>query len=88
MCGQADRNGAVLVSAASGEGKDELLARMSLRLDNAPERTFQLQPDDGEALAWLYQHGRVTGRYETEHGLAVTARLDSQALGRFERMRP
>jgi GTP-binding protein HflX len=88
VCGQADRNGAVLVSAASGEGKDELLARMSLRLDNAPERTFQLQPDDGEALAWLYQHGRVTGRYETEHGLAVTARLDSQALGRFERMRP
>jgi GTP-binding protein HflX len=84
----ARRTGAVLVSALSGEGGDELLAAMARLLDDSPERTFQLHSGDGEGLAWLYRHGRVTGRHETEQGLAVTARLDPQALGRFEQMRP
>jgi GTP-binding protein HflX len=57
-------------------------------LDESPERVFQLQPGDGEALAWLYRHGRVTARDEAENGLTVTARLDAQALGQFERLRP
>jgi GTP-binding protein HflX len=80
--------GAVGVSAVTGEGKEALLARIAELLDNYPERTFALANDDGEALAWLYQHGRVTARRETDDGLAVTARLDPQALGRFEQMRP
>jgi GTP-binding protein HflX len=40
-------------------------------------------------LAWLYRHGRVTDRTPDEpDGLLVTARLDPQALGRFEQLRP
>jgi len=85
---RAARSGAVLLSAESGEGIDVLLSAIGLMLDESPERVFQLQPGDGEALAWLYRHGRVTSRDEAEDGLTVTARLDAQALGRFERLRP
>ncbi|MBV8684935.1 MAG: GTPase HflX [Caulobacteraceae bacterium] len=84
----ARRRGAVLVSAQTGEGREALLARIGELLDAYPERIFHLDPEDGEALAWLYRHGRVVERHETEDGLAVTARLDPQALGRFEQMRP
>ncbi len=86
--GRAARSDAVLVSAESGEGIEVLLSAIGLMLDDSPERVFQLKPGDGEALAWLYRHGRVTARDEAEDGLTVTARLDAQALGRFERLRP
>jgi GTP-binding protein HflX len=85
---RAARAGAVLLSAESGEGVEALLSAIGLMLDESPERVFQLQPGDGEALAWLYRHGRVTARDEAEDGMTVTARLDAQALGRFERLRP
>jgi len=85
---RARLRGAVAVSAATGEGITALLARIASLIDEAPERTFQLGAADGEALAWLYRHGRVTDRQESEAGLTITARLDPQALGRFEQMRP
>ena len=85
---QAVRHEAVAVSAVTGDGVEALLDRLTTLIDDNPERTFRLSVDDGEALAWLYRHGRVTGRREATGGLEVTARLDAQALGRFERMRP
>jgi GTP-binding protein HflX len=84
----AASRGAVAVSAISGEGVEALLRRIASLVDEDPERTFHLSAGDGEALAWLYRHGRVTGRRSSRQGLAITARLDSQALGQFERMRP
>jgi GTP-binding protein HflX len=86
---RARLRGAVGVSAVTGEGIETLLARIASLIDEAPERTFQLGAGDGEALAWLYRHGRVTERREAgEGGVTVIARLDPQALGRFEQMRP
>ncbi len=85
---QARARGAVAVSSVTGEGLADLFARVAGLIDEDPERIFLLSPGDGEALAWLYRHGRVTGRNEGADGLAVTARLDPQALGRFEQMRP
>ncbi len=84
----ARRHGAVAVSCVSGEGLAGLLSAVAALIDDGPERTFELDAADGEALAWLYRHGRVTDRRESGEGLAITARLDSQALGRFEQMRP
>ena len=84
----ARRRGAVLVSAETGEGREALLARIGELLDAYPARTFHLTADDGEALAWLYRHGRVVDRRQGDEGLDVTVRLDPQALGRFEQMRP
>jgi GTP-binding protein HflX len=85
---RAVRSGAVVMSSTTGEGREALLREIAARLDDYPERVFQLRMDDGEALAWLYRHGRVTERRDTDEGLSVTARLDPQALGRFEQMRP
>jgi GTP-binding protein HflX len=48
-----------------------------------------LQPEQGDALAWLYQHGRVTFRDTDDEGRThVVVRLAPQALGRFERLYP
>ena len=85
---RARARGAVAVSAVAGEGIETLLARVAALIDDAPERTFQLGAGDGEALAWLYRHGRVTDRRQSDDGVTVTARLDPQALGRFEQLRP
>ena len=85
---RADRCGAVLVSAVEGVGLAELAARIAALIDDDPERTFDLEAADGEALAWLYRHGRVMDRTENDGRLIITARLNPRALGRFEQMRP
>lgn len=87
--GAARRSGAALVSAVTGEGCDALLQRLARLVDEAPEVDVVLSSNDGEALAWLYRNGRVTGRHDqADGGLRLRVRLDSQALGRFERMFP
>ena len=79
---------ASLVSATTGEGVAALILRLGTLVDHAPEKVFDLAQDDGEALAWLYRNGRVTSRSAEGDFLRITARLDPQALGRFEQMRP
>ncbi len=84
----AMRERAVIISSVTGEGVLALIDRVSTLINDDPERVFRLSPNDGEALAWLYRHGRVTDRRDSDGGLSITARLDSQALGRFEQLRP
>ena len=58
-------------------------------IDDDPETQLTLEPHQGEALAWLYEHGRVTARDADELGRThVTVRLHPAALGRFERLYP
>ncbi|MBV9996566.1 MAG: GTPase HflX [Caulobacteraceae bacterium] len=83
-----DRGGAAAVSATTGEGCERLLRRLAALVDEGPLLTITLAASDGEALAWLYRHGRVLGRNEEEGAVTVKARLDATALGRFERLRP
>ena len=85
---RARRAGAAAVSAVTGDGLSSLLATLAALVDEGPEVVLDLNPSDGEALAWLYRHARVTGREEKPGALVLHARLDPQALGRFERMRP
>jgi GTP-binding protein HflX len=80
--------GHVAVSAASGEGMDELRQTLTAVIDDGPEQIFELKLVDTEALAWLYRHGRVVSRRENCDCAIVSAKLDAQALGQFERMRP
>ncbi len=84
----AQGRNAIVVSAVSGQGLAGLLQTLGEMVDDAPEIMFNLAPTDGEALAWLYRHGRVTARQTDDDILRVTARLDAQALGRFEQLRP
>ena len=84
----ARRAGALVVSATTGEGLDALRGALAALIDDAPEVVLHLDPADGEALAWLYRHARVTAREEGAGAVSLHARLDAQALGRFEQMRP
>ncbi|MCA3718403.1 MAG: GTPase HflX [Brevundimonas sp.] len=85
--GQAARAniGAVAVSAWTGEGIEPLRSAIADRIDDDPGTELTLEPSQGEALAWLYEHGRVTGRETDGEGrMRLTVRLDPQAMGRFE----
>jgi GTP-binding protein HflX len=87
--GQARRLGASAVSAVTGEGCAELLKRVGALIDDTPPVAVRLAASDGEALAWIYRNGRVESRDdEGEGGVRLIARLDAQALGRFERQFP
>ncbi len=86
--GQAARSGntAVAVSAWTGEGIETLRQAITDLIDDDPETELILDPTQGEALAWLYEHGRVTARQTDPEGRThLTVRLDNQAMGRFER---
>jgi len=77
---------AVAVSAATGEGIEPLRRRIAELIDDEPEVEMVLDPAEGEALAWLYQNGRVMSRETDKEGrVRVRARLHAAALGRFER---
>jgi GTP-binding protein HflX len=77
---------AVAVSAWTGEGIDPLRDTIAALIDDDPETELVLDPSQGEALAWLYENGRVTGRETDGEGRThVTVRLHPAALGRFER---
>ena len=90
VLGQAGRlraqGEAVAVSAWTGEGIEVLRETIAGLIDDDPETELVLDPSQGEALAWLYENGRVTGRETDDDGRThVRVRLHPAALGRFER---
>jgi len=83
---QARDGTAVAVSAWTGEGIEALRETIARLIDDDPETQLVLDPSQGEALAWLYENGRVTARETDDEGRThVTVRLHPAALGRFER---
>jgi len=79
-----DSDGAVAVSAATGEGCDQLLALMDRRL--AGDRAIvelDVPMDDGAGLAWLYAHGEVVRRVDDEDAAHLAVRLSAADLGRY-----
>ena len=82
----ADAPGAVAVSALTGEGLDDLRAAVDERLSANMELVdYAIPAADGARLAWLYRHGEVVGRQDSEDRVAVTVRLSSADRARFER---
>ncbi len=80
---------AVAVSAVTGDGIEALREMVADLIDDSAEVELRIPPGDGEALAWLYQNGRVTARSDQDDGaVRMLVRLDDQALGRFERLFP
>jgi GTP-binding protein HflX len=80
---------AVPVSAVTGEGCGALLDLLATLVDDDAPVTAELGPGDGEALAWLYRHGRIVNREDGDDGwMRLEVKLDAQALGRFERLYP
>jgi GTP-binding protein HflX len=79
--------GALQLSARTGEGLDELRARVAERFAGRFEDVRLLVPyEDGAALADLYALGApIVERHDTADGVEVRARLPRRDLRRFAR---
>nr|WP_244570844.1 GTPase HflX [Stappia sp. TSB10GB4] len=76
--------GPVAVSAVTGEGVEDLLARVELRLaEDSLVYDMRLAPEDGEGLAWLYRNTDVLRRIEGENGIALRVRVGERRKGEF-----
>ena len=80
----------VAVSALSGEGVDELLKLIDSHVtDNGLPIKVRLGANEGEALAWLYDHGQVRGRQTDDEGVTQLDLILPEAdLGRLEKKFP
>ncbi|MBT3932078.1 MAG: GTPase HflX, partial [Rhodospirillaceae bacterium] len=76
----------VMLSAETGEGCEELLARLDaiLAADESVE-TFEVSFADGAALAWLYEKGEVIERDDSGANTKITVRLAPRDVARFHR---
>jgi GTP-binding protein HflX len=83
----ASSQGAVAVSALTGEGVDALLETIEGRLARG-RRTVDLDLDaaDGVAVHWLYEHTEVMRRYDDPDGrVHMTVRAGPEAMERLKR---
>jgi GTP-binding protein HflX len=79
------RDGAVAVSAITGEGLDALREAIDARISAGMELVeYRLPLADGARLAWLHEHGEVLSREAGEDGLRVQVRLLPADRARFE----
>ncbi|MEA2776923.1 MAG: GTPase, partial [Acetobacteraceae bacterium] len=61
------REGAVAVSAITGEGLDALKDAIDVRIAEGMELAdYDIPPQDGARMAWLYQHGEVVERHDDD----------------------
>jgi GTP-binding protein HflX len=83
---------AVLISAATGKGIDELLDTVAARLALDQQRvslTFDLTAEsDRELLSWLYRHGRVHSQVTRGDAAMIEADVPRRLLDRVDRVRP
>lgn len=85
----AEAQGAVILSAATGEGVAALEAELArLLTGSAREVSFLLPVSDGRRLAWLHAHGEVLadedgGEDEAGPLRRLTVRLNPKELGQF-----
>ena len=74
------------MSALTGDGIEELIDAIGKELRSSDILIhMHLQPDQGEARSWLYQHGDVRAEeIDPETGLIhLTASLDLAEFGQF-----
>jgi GTPase len=80
------RPGEIAVSALTGEGLPALRAAIGTRLsEGMVVAGYDIPVNDGAQLAWLYGHGEVIGRQDTDEAIHVTVRLSPDDRARFER---
>lgn len=85
----AEGQGAVMLSAATGEGVAALEEQLATMLTGgAQEITVMLPLSDGRRMAWLHAHGEVIAEADVADGESgpqrrVTVRLNPKELGQF-----
>jgi GTP-binding protein HflX len=81
----ARRDDAVVLSALTGEGVDDLRRAVSDRLSRgARVRTVRLSVSDGAAIAWLHQHGEVLASDAGGEMVSLDVRISDIDWARFE----
>ncbi len=76
---------AIAISALSGEGLPDLLARFEQVLARGQVTLeLKLDPSDGAGLAWAYAHGRVTKRSERPKALRLSVAVDAADVEKFQ----
>jgi len=80
----------VAVSALTGEGVEELLKLIDSNVaDRGLPISVTLDAEDGEALAWFYDHGQVRHRETGDDGVTRLELILPEAdLGRLEKKFP
>jgi len=80
----------VAVSAITGEGVEDLIALIdtTLRERLFSHTTVTLPVANGQAIAWLYSHGKVMSCKESEDGehLTFDIRMPEKDMARFEKL--
>jgi GTP-binding protein HflX len=81
----ADHDGAVAISATTGEGIDALLVAISDRLRSLVDPVeLHIPYSRGDLIAALHRSGEVLTETATEDGLVMRARVEAADLGRFD----
>ncbi|MEP7350384.1 MAG: GTPase HflX [Sphingorhabdus sp.] len=79
----------LLLSAETGEGIDAFRRMLSeLIVAGNETRALRLSTDNGAALAWLHERGKVSNRREEGGYLLLEASLSRQLWGQFEKQFP
>ena len=80
------REGAIAVSAITGEGLEALKEAIDFRIAQGMEVVdYDVPTYDGARVAWLYQHGEVVERYDDDAAVHMKVRLLPADRARFER---
>lgn len=75
----------ICISALTGQGESELLSKLDRFLARHRQtRRFLLRPEDGQALSWLYEHGEILERKNTEEKTDILVHLEQKDSTRFE----
>lgn len=89
LCEAAQNQDAVLVSAANGQGIEDLEARIAeILTEKASEVTVTLPVSDGRRIAWLHAHGDVIVDEEAGEGeqgpmRRMIVRLNPKEMGQY-----
>lgn len=76
---------AISVSAITGEGLDQLLARIDTLLsDRDLVETMTLPVSAGKELAWLYRHASIIERREQDDKIFLLVQISPAKLGQFK----
>ncbi len=77
--------GLMACSARTGDGLERLLEAIESRLVEDHRRLeLDLAVEDGAAIAWLYDHGRVMARRDSDEAVHLSVSLSPAALARFQ----
>ena len=83
----ARREDVVILSAVTGEGLDDFVAKASKAVTGIQiETELSLGFDDGRRRAWLYEQGVVQTEKQTDDGFDLVVRWTSRQASTFEHM--